>query len=220
MFLFKYIISPLLYYFISSDCPNIVLQTDPPLNITEYIRKSWYIQEQQVNGYQSKNDLFCVTATYNIDKHSKVPYFNGKVISVYNYANKDKVNGLNPNNATILCAREINNLESEKLIVAPCILPNLLGGDYWVVSAGPKPNNYEWAIVSGGQPKVRVDDKTCTTKQTGINGAGLWLFSRKKNMDEKTIQMLKHILISKGISTKYLLKVEHNNCTYNGAFIK
>ena len=34
------------------------------LNVTEYIRSSWYIQEQQLTGYQQPKDLFCVVATY------------------------------------------------------------------------------------------------------------------------------------------------------------
>ena len=32
--------------------------------MAEWTRASWYIAEQQINGYQSEEDLFCVVATY------------------------------------------------------------------------------------------------------------------------------------------------------------
>jgi hypothetical protein len=42
---------------------------------------------------------------------------------------------------------------------------------------GPTSDHYEWIIVSGGPPTESYPDG-CTTKLTGVNGAGLWLFSR------------------------------------------
>ena len=208
-----------------NNCPSVQLQTNPPVNISEYMRKSWYIQQQQVNGYQSENDLFCVVATYNIDKNSKVPFFSGQVLSVYNYANTGKVNGvptgyfLNNTNA-ILCARERDNNNPEKLSVAPCFLPNVLSGPYWIVYAGPTTDNYKWAIVSGGQPSVRVDNYTCTTKESGVNNSGLWIFSREQVISNDELMYLRNILLAKNISTEKLLNVPQNNCNYSKAYIK
>ena len=183
-----------------TNCDKIELQKNPKINITEYIRKSWYIQQQQINGYQSKNDLYCVVATYNIDNYSKVPFFNGTVLSVYNYANRNKVNGYSLNNSTVLCARQKNIAEPEKLLVAPCFLPNLFGGPYWILKAGPSSNNYEWAIVIGGQPSVRINN-TCTTKEYGINNSGLWIFSRKKKLENEKLIYLRNYLLKNNIST-------------------
>ena len=206
--------------YLNSSCPLVKLQTNPKVNLTEYIRKTWYVQQQQINGYQKEDDLYCVAATYNKDNHSNVPFFNGDVISVYNYANLNRVNGIHTNNNTVLCARVENNTNPEKLTVAPCFLPNLFGGPYWIVEAGPYPNNYEWAIISGGQPSVRVDNDTCTNKLEGLNGSGLWLFSRTPIMNETTINYLHKLLYNKGISSKYLLNVTQVGCKYDGAFIK
>ena len=104
--------------------------------------------------------------------NKKVPLFNGTVLAVYNYANKDKVNGENVNkNKQILCARVPNNKLKSKLLVAPCFLPNFLGGDYWVIAVGPTSDNYKWAIISGGNQQVQYKDG-CTTKTDGVNGAG------------------------------------------------
>lgn len=202
------------------DCPIIQLQND--INLTEYIRSTWYIQQQQINSYQPKNDLFCVTATYNLDNHSRVPLFNGTVLSVYNYANHNYVNGPHTptSNNSILCARQPNQSQPEKLLVAPCFLPNILGGPYWIVSVGPSSDNYEWAIVSGGNPNVRIDNQTCTTKQRGVNGSGLWIFSRKQVLDDITLHHVRDILTKKGISTSRLLNVTQKGCNYTGAFIK
>lgn len=207
----------------SNSCPDIRLQTDPPVNITEYIRSTWYIQQQQVNGYQSKDQLYCVTATYNKDNHSNVPFFNGTVISVYNYANQGSVNGGNvapmPNNS-FLCARVPNASSPEKLYVAPCFLPNLFGGPYWIVLAGPSSSNYEWAIVSGGQPSVRDSNYTCTTKEYGFMGSGLWLFSRKPVLEDENLRYLHYELEKRNVSTSRLLNVSQVGCNYTGAFIK
>ena len=45
------------------QCPD--LKVEDSVNLTKYISKSWYVQQQQTNGYQSENDLYCVVATYN-----------------------------------------------------------------------------------------------------------------------------------------------------------
>lgn len=208
------------FSFIECKCPTISLQTNPPINVTEYLKSSWYIQEQQINGYQKKEDLYCVLATYNIDNNSKVPLFKGDVFSVYNYANSYRVNGESLNNSTVLCGRITNKDHSEKILVAPCFLPNILGGPYWIVLAGPYRNNYQWAVVSGGQPTVQITNNTCTTKTSGVNGSGLWIFSRDKIMDKNTLKMIKQKMLDKGIATSRLLPVQQKGCNYNGAFLK
>ncbi|GAI96650.1 unnamed protein product, partial [marine sediment metagenome] len=80
-------------------CPFI--QPMSNFNTTEYIRSTWYIQQQQVTGYQPENTLYCVAQTLN-QTTDTVPFFSGPVISVFNYANVDNVNGqsLNMNNFT------------------------------------------------------------------------------------------------------------------------
>ena len=64
-----------------------------------------FIQEQQITGYQPLKSLFCVTATYELGEGRTVPFFDGTVVAVHNYANLGQVNGplQNKNNMT-LCA--------------------------------------------------------------------------------------------------------------------
>lgn len=205
---------------VDGGCQKVSLQTKPKVNLTEYIRETWYVQQQQVNGYQSESDLYCVAATYYINNSVKVPLFNGKVISVYNYANHGKVNGIAlGNNSTFLCARQLNVKHPEKLAVAPCFIPNLFAGPYWILAAGPKPSNYTWAVVIGGQPSVRINE-TCTTRETGINHSGLWIFTRERVADQGNINYIRNIIEKKNISTAKLINVTQRNCSYNGAFIK
>jgi len=202
-----------------SGCPKVTPIDN--LNLTEWVRATWYIQEQQVTGYQKEEDLYCVSATYDVQPSRKVPFFGGEVVSVYNYAEENAVNGksTNPNNKTILCARVPDAQTPSKLLVAPCFLPNLLAGDYWILAAGPSPDNYEWAIISGGQPSVKYDDG-CTTKETGTNGSGFWLFSRSPVADAAQMAAIKQKAKDLGFTLSRLHPVAQAGCKREGAFIK
>ena len=99
-------------------------------------------------------------------------------------------------------------------------MPNLLGGPYWILAVGPKSNQYDWAIVIGGQPNDRVSNTTCTTSENTINNSGLWIFSREPVMEKNKIDILRDILLKNNISTSKLLNVPQKDCNYKGAFIK
>merc|ERR1711907_495341 len=100
--------------------------------------------------------------------------------------------------------------------VAPCFLPNILSGDYWVLAAGPRADNYEWAIVSGGQPDQKFSDG-CTTKQTGVNGAGFWFFTRAKVASKKTLEQMEQVAQNLGFTLSQLHDVAQDGCLYNDA---
>ena len=190
-----------------------IVNTQPNFNLTEYIRERWYIQKQQITSYLPLNENYCVTAKYNISD-KKIIGYKGVVLNVYNYANLYKVNGKQANKYNqVLCARVPNKTNPSKLLVAPCFLPNVFAGDYWVIAAGPESDNYEWAIVSGGQPTVRYKDG-CTTKTDGSNGAGFWYFSRVPMASNNVIKKLNKIAKSKGYTLSQLHNVTQKNCSY------
>lgn len=209
-------------------CESIDNNLARDISLDEWVRATWYIQEQQITGYQGRESLFCVTATYNFENAQvprflpfAPPYWDGTVATVYNYANVDRVNGApqNSDNMT-LCARLQDPLATSKLSVAPCFLPNYFAGPYWILSVGEnETGHYEWAIVIGGEPTEPYADG-CSTKQSGINGAGLWLFSRVPVASEATIAAMRQELASKGITSQNLIRVQQEDCTYDGAFIK
>ena len=68
--------------FPKNNCSQVMLQTNPPVNLTEYMRASWYIQQQQVNGYQKIEDLYCVTADYKLNYSKNVPFYKNQVILI------------------------------------------------------------------------------------------------------------------------------------------
>ena len=207
------------FLFINS-CP--LVEPMQGFNTTEYLRSTWYIQQQQVTGYQPRETLFCVAQTLNASNKT-VPFYDGSVIDVYNYGRINGVNGTleNPSNFT-LCARQLNSSNPAEIINAPCFLPNILAGPYWVIAAGPSSHNYSWAIVSGGPPTVRYADGNCSTKLTGTNGSGLWLFTREPYGDfaVNSVKIMRNILREIGYTTSLLLNVTQLGCNYSEAFIK
>ena len=69
----------------TAACPNVQTIGSASFNLTEWVRKTWFIQEQQVVDYQPTSSFFCVAATYNLEG-KKVPFFDGTVATVYNCA--------------------------------------------------------------------------------------------------------------------------------------
>jgi len=205
----------------STSCPPAGFAPLDGLNLTEYVRATWYIQQQQLTGYQPASALFCVTATYNLEGE-KVPFSSDTVATVYNYANKDAVNGKlqNSGNST-LCARIEDPSNPAKLAVAPCFLPNFAAGPYWVMALGTDEDTgeYTWAIVIGGEPNVDYDDG-CSTKESGINDAGLWLFTRQPVATAAQLDAMHAVLKAKGVAASKLHTVAQEGCNYEGAFIK
>lgn len=205
-----------------SSCPSVATVGSKNFNLTEWVRKSWYIQEQQIVDYQPLSSFYCVAATYNL-QGTTVPFFSGTVATVYNYANKQRVNGAlqNANNMT-LCARAVNTTDASRLAVAPCFLPNFLAGPYWALGIGEeaeRPGEYAWAVVIGGEPTVEWADG-CTTKETGTNGAGLWLFTRRPVATEAQMKAMHALLADKGIARSRLHQVAQAGCTYHQAVLK
>lgn len=204
----------------NSSCPLISPMNN--FNTTEYIRASWYIQQQQVTTYQPNNTLYCVMQTLNSSGRT-VPFFNGPVLDVYNYGNFDRVNGEQQNTMNFtLCARQFNQSVPSELLNAPCLLPNYFAGPYWVLAAGPTTSNYSWAIISGGPPTVRYPDGNCSTSEDGINGSGLWLFTRERFGDnvEFYVHQMRNFLLNMGYTVSRLLNVSQTGCNYTGTYVK
>jgi len=194
------------------SCPRISPVSN--FNLTEYIRKTWYIQKQQVNPYQNENQLYCITATYKNSSDSS------DYISVINQGRNNGVDGTLQNSGRALCALP-QTINTGFLKVAPCvpskILFNLISGPYWVIAID---DDYEWAIVSGGQTtELRQQNPTlCTTSNstsfTNINGSGLWLFTRTPIATKDVIDKMEKMLVDMGVYTGDLKNVIQEGCQY------
>ena len=210
----------------TQECPPVATQGD--FNLTEWVRASWFIQEQQVNDFQQPEDLFCVVATYELEGRT-VPLWDGTVVSVYNYANRGAVNGPGSDpEMEPLCGRLIDPSEpSSSIINAPCFLPNLAAGPYWVVAAGPSPERYTWGIISAGQPTVPASDGSgCSTSEEGVNDSGFWLISRSATLSQAELEDIRTVARMNGLTTSRLrtvLQVDPATgeaCRYEGARLK
>jgi len=193
------------------------------LDITEYARASWYVQEQQVNSYQREDQLECVVATYDLGESSfwQAPiFFSGPVLSVYNSFDGGRPT-IDENGQPVnrLCGSVTDEEEPSKLAVAPCFLPAFFGGKYWVMGFNTTSDGkYEWAVISGGPPTREYDDG-CTTG-TSYFDSGLWIFSRTPLLSEEKLAEAKAFLVQKGYTLRLLRKVRQSNCSYSNAYIK
>lgn len=142
--------------------------------------------------------------------------FWGYTIDVYNYAeDKDGNSG-----GGSLCASVDNGGEiPSQLAVAPCWLPKVFDGPYWVVAYNALEG---YALISGGQPSEVVPDEVgcggsttgvCCKTGDGINSSGLWIFSRSPVRNETLIETVRDIATTAGFATKsVLMDVNHTNC--------
>lgn len=207
--------------FLSNDCPTVMPVSD--LDIAEFTRASWYVQQQQVTSYQREEQLQCVVATYDAGDsrwYELPPFFDGEVLSVYNSfdGGAPTLNNEGPPTGR-LCASVPNSNEASKLLVAPCFLPTFFGGNYWVIHiASDAQGQYEWALISGGSPTRKYSDG-CTT-DTGYFNSGLWIFSRARFLPEDRLVEARNVLTEKGYTLQLLKDVRQANCTYAGQYIK
>lgn len=211
---------------LSNSCKSVAPVDPAEFDVDEWTRATWYVQEQQINGYQPAEDLFCVSATYNLE-NKRVPFFAGTTISVYNVATESDFEE-NGAEGTVLCGRVRDEDKGSTLSVAPCFLPNIFSGPYWPVYIETNGTEYTVAVVSGGQIEVESGtdedgNQLCTTKEEGVNGAGLWIFSRVPEDSTETMDRVKQEMNKLGIATSSLVNVvQGSDCedSYSRRFIK
>ena len=192
------------------------------MNLTEYTRKTWYIQRQQINSYQPENDLYCVTATYELNERKS---WGREAITVKNVASRGRIN--NPiNGGPALCAtRKRPRKEPAKLQIGPCFLPRSLAGPYWIAVLD---KDYRYAIITGGQSNQEGacgDPKLCTTKLPGKlptlgNFQGLWFLTRVPVADDALLEEMEIAAAAAGLCTAQMKNVTQAGCDYVGADIK
>eukprot|EP00962_Isochrysis_galbana_P004957 scaffold1365_cov121-Isochrysis_galbana.AAC.6 len=200
-----------------------VNDVDFTLSLEEYTRASWYVQKQQLTTYQPAEDLYCVTATYNLEG-AQVPFFDGTVVTVYNQGTSSDLQPVNGGGT--LCARIADDSKPDKLSVAPCFLPNVFAGAYWPVYIETNSTGeYTLVAVSGGQPDVVLseDPILCTTSEDGINNSGLWILSRDPVAEPDALARAEAALLAMGIGTERLLDVQQGEVcqpAYDARFMK
>jgi apolipoprotein D and lipocalin family protein len=187
-----------------SSCKTVT--TVENFDLDMYASKPWYVHEQAVTTYSPLEQFYCVRAKYTVNDN---PSFWRYSVSVDNYAQDKNGNTF----GGPLCAYATGQAES-KLAVAPCFLPRILAGPYWIVAYNEEEG---YALISGGQPTRPTSNGLCKTGQ-GVNGSGLWIFSRSPVRDETLVSTVRDIAQNAGFDASVLFPVNHTaaaGCKYD-----
>jgi len=186
-------------------------------NVTEYAAAPWYVQQQAVNAYTPSDQNRCVTAQYQIRDDDDLDWWErswwGYTVDVFNYA--ETATGKSSGGS--LCA-DFDEDHPSRLRVAPCFLPQIVAGPYWILSYREGVED-GYALVSGGQPRHAVEEETdcgadgtdsCCKTGEGINRSGLWILTRQRNPSDPLVSEVRGIAKQLGFSTSVLFNVTHD----------
>jgi len=171
-------------------------------DLTTFVSKTWYIQQQAETKYLPKTENYCVSAAYAIlDKKTLLGYD----VQVHNiaYEKDGKIH-----DSGNLIAAKIIDAKTGKLAVAPYFLPTFLAGAYWVIDYDESDG---YALISGGPPTLEGENGLCRTG-SGVNSAGLWIFTRQQTRNEDLVQKVRQIAKRKGFDLSVLSDVDQSHC--------
>jgi len=187
-----------------ASCPPANFSTVDGFNLTSFVSTRWYIQQQMATSYLPKTENRCVFAEYSLPE--KKPFW-GYEIRVRNYA-EDVASPytVHDSGPDLLCAK-IEDSSAGKLKVAPCFLPPLLAGPYWVLDYNEEEG---YALISGGAPTISAPGG-CRTG-TGVNDSGLWIFTREQMRNAALVSKVRDIAAAKGFDLSVLNDVIQTGC--------
>jgi lipocalin len=179
-------------------CPPAGFESIKSFDLKSFMSKRWYIQQQMEVSYLPKSKNRCVYAEYS-PRSGGLPGFRYE-LSVHNHA--EKVAAPHEESDASLCA-QIVDAERGQLKVAPCFLPSSLAGPYWIIDYNEQEG---FALISGGPPNSSAPGG-CRTG-TGVNGSGLWIFSRQQQRDQALVERVRGIAAAKGFDVSVLNDVD------------
>jgi len=185
------------------ECPPKDFSTVSNLDFQSFIANRWYIQQQMPTAYLPKSQNRCVYAEY---KQLAKNTFWGYGVQVHNHAEDVASPHKVHDSGDIICAKVVDE-SAGKLEVAPCFLPSVLSGPYWVVDFNDEEG---YTLISGGAP-TKSAAGGCQTG-SGTNNAGLWIFTRQQKRDEALVQKVRGIAAQKGFDLSVLNDVDHIGC--------
>merc|ERR1719401_3191929 len=188
----------------TAECPPPQFSTVTNFDIDSFVSSKWYIQQQMEVLYLPKTQNRCVSAEYS--KKAK-PNFWGYDVAVHNIAEDVAPPHRVHDSGSFICAKVVDE-QAGKLEVAPCFLPTAASGDYWVVDYS---ESQGYALISGGAPTISAPGG-CRTG-SGVNQAGLWIFTREQTRNEALVQQVRSIAAEKGFDTSVLNDVDQTQCS-------
>merc|ERR1712176_1070408 len=112
-------------------------------DLESFVSGRWYIQQQMAISYLPKSENRCVSAEYSLLSQKT---FWGYDVQVQNLAEDVAPPHTIHNSSNLLCAKVVDSMAG-KLEVAPCFLPSILAGPYWVLAFSAQEG---YALISGG----------------------------------------------------------------------
>mmetsp|Transcript_68990 Transcript_68990/g.135450 ORF Transcript_68990/g.135450 Transcript_68990/m.135450 type:complete len:223 (-) Transcript_68990:91-759(-) len=187
-------------------CPPSNFTTVRNFDLNSFVDGRWYVQQQMEVTYLPRAWFRNVFAEYTLRRLPTWPW--GYRIGVFNYA--EEVEPPHAVRGGNLCAGKVMASRG-KLRVAPCFLPKIFAGPYWVLAYDEEEG---YALVSGGPPTEKAEGG-CRTG-TGVNGSGLWIFTRQQTRDQAIVDKVRGIARDLGFDLSVLLDVEQTGTFTNG----
>jgi len=187
---------------VGAICPPQGFDSAQNFDLKSFASKPWYIQQQAATSYLPKSENYCVSAEYTILAKKT---FLGYDIKVHNiaYESNEKIH-----DSGDLIYAKIVDAKTGKLEVSPYFVPSFASGDYWVIDYD---ESQGYALISGGAPKIEGQGGLCRTG-TGVNQAGLWIFTRQQSRNENLVQKVRGIAENKGFDLTVLNDVDQSKC--------
>lgn len=184
-------------------CPPADFSSVQNFDLDAFVKGRWHIQQQMPVLYLPASENRCVYAEYSLKAKKS---FWGYDVSVHNYAEGVAAPHKVHDSGSFICAKIVDKATG-KLEVSPCFLPSFFAGPYWVIAFDDKEG---YALISGGEP-TKSAPGGCRTG-SGVNDAGLWIFTRQQTRDEALVQKVRSIATSKGFDLSVLNDVDQTDC--------
>ncbi len=174
-------------------------------DLASFASKMWYAQEQSETSYMPVSWNYCVSAQYEVQS---APNMWGYDVHVFNHA-EESDGTVHPDTGTFICAAPGDPNDAAKLQVAPCFLPTLFAGPYWVIEYNETEG---YALVSGGQPTIPTTGGKCKNGD-GVNGSCIFLFTRNQQRDDALVAKVRALADAQGFDLSVLNTVSQINCS-------
>lgn len=151
--------------------------------VASYVSGRWFVQLQQEVTYVPREKNFCVSAEYAERPPPRnpltLPWWRYD-IDVSNYAETEAGVG----SGGPLCSKIISESNGQ-LAVAPCFLPSTFAGPYWILDYDELQG---YALISGGAPANQGEEEGTCKPGSGVNNAGMWVFTRCPNPSSELVE--------------------------------
>eukprot|EP00929_Paragymnodinium_shiwhaense_P031082 TRINITY_DN174_c0_g1_i1.p1 TRINITY_DN174_c0_g1~~TRINITY_DN174_c0_g1_i1.p1 ORF type:complete len:217 (-),score=40.07 TRINITY_DN174_c0_g1_i1:203-853(-) len=189
-------------FLVAATCPPEGFESVENFDLKAFAAKRWYIQQQAPTVYLPENQNYCVYAEYKL---LEKPTVLGYDVDVHNHAQEK--DGKVHDSGSLIKAK-IVDAKRGQLLVGTFFLPTFLAGPYWVIDYSEEEG---YALISGGPPKVEGKDGKCKNGG-GVNGSGLWIFTRSQSRDDTLMNKVRSIAEAKGFDLSVLNDVDQSNC--------